>query len=131
MFRLKYLLSNVALTFRLLAEGQWRRVFAATYARLYKKAYWLLFLIARPLRNAKREPLPSLNPKVETEHPVAFTSPDHIVPHGTKYNNSTNRKFVLLMDSLIHSQFSEPHPRFMDLGCSGGQLVKDFRDLSW
>jgi hypothetical protein len=131
MFLLKYLASNIALAVQLMLRGEWRRVFAAIYARLYQKAYFCWFVLVRPFRAAGRTPLPSEAPIVETDHPVAFTSPDHIVPHGTKYNNSTNRKFVLLMDDLIYSQSKEGNPRFMDLGCSGGQLVKDFRDLNW
>jgi 2-polyprenyl-3-methyl-5-hydroxy-6-metoxy-1,4-benzoquinol methylase len=62
---------------------------------------------------------------------VAFESPDHQVPHGTKYNNSTNRKFVL----LLHDYFRQHAPNralaMMDLGCSGGQLVADFAALGW
>ena len=53
------------------------------------------------------------------------------MPFGTKYNNSTNRKFVLRLNEIFRAQFPNTQLAFMDLGCSGGQLVKDFHDLNW
>ncbi|MEZ5405600.1 MAG: hypothetical protein R3F23_05300 [Verrucomicrobiia bacterium] len=50
--------------------------------------------------------MPEYTVKVITNYPVAFESPDHIAPKGTAENNSTNKKFVLHMDSLLSSDFS-------------------------
>lgn len=60
--------------------------------------------------------------EVKTKHPVAYSSPDHTNPWGTKRDNFTNLKFV----DEIQNYFTEGNFSFMDLGCSGGQLVTDF-----
>jgi SAM-dependent methyltransferase len=132
MFWIKYFFQNVLLFFRLLFRGEWRRAFRAAYARIHNRAYYVWFWFAKPfLRNRFPTVLPQGKIEVITNHPVAFSSPDHIVPYGTKYNNSTNRSFVLLMNRIIRQRGSQEPPCFMDLGCSGGQLVKDFADLRW
>lgn len=69
--------------------------------------------------------------QVATKYPVAFTSPDYIVLWGTKNDNSTNGKFVLLLDQIVQLHKFEKRKGFLDLGCAGGQLVKDFHDLGW
>jgi len=61
---------------------------------------------------------------VITKHPVAFESPDHLVPHGTARDNSTNIDFITELESYF---FNQPI-KTMDLGCSGGQLVVDFHN---
>src|SRR5256885_3495478 len=131
MFHLKYFFKNVFLALTLLRRGEVRRVFEATCARLYKVAYELIFWFKLPVIRAK---MPALSPgalEVMTNYRVAFSSPDHLVPFGTKQDNSTNEKFVLHMNALVRSEFHTETPCFMDLGCSGGQLVKDFKDLTW
>src|SRR3954470_10044496 len=130
MFWLKYFFQNVALGFRLLFKGEWRRVFRSVHARIYNRVYWLLFVFLAPLIRSRLRP-PEEGVQVVTKHPVAFESPDHVAPYGTKYNNSTNRKFVLLLNKIVRQQNRQGPPSFMDLGCSGGQLVKDFKDLRW
>jgi len=98
-----------------------------THGKLYRGYYNLLFIF-----NKKSESeLADGNLKVETEHRVAFDSPDHIAPVGTKQDNSTNRSFVLLMNKLLRREFPNTQLKYLDLGCSGGQLVKDFRDLGY
>lgn len=61
---------------------------------------------------------------VITKHPVAFESPDHLVPHGTARDNSTNHDFIAELESYF---FNQPI-KTMDLGCSGGQLTIDFHN---
>jgi hypothetical protein len=131
MFYVKYFIKNVVLVVKILCRGDWRRVYNGVYARIYNRAFYLFFIFKAPRVRASLRPVPAVKLDVVTDHPVAFASPDHIVPHGTKYNNSTNRKFVLFMNDYVRSRFSGEHPGFMDLGCSGGQLVKDFKDLHW
>jgi len=131
MFYIKYFIKNVVLAVKFLCRGDWRRVYNGVYARIYNQAFYLFFIFKAPRLRARLRPVPAAKLEVMTDHPVAFASPDHIVPHGTKYNNSTNRKFVLFMNDYVRSRFSGEYPCFMDLGCSGGQLVKDFKDLHW
>lgn len=68
---------------------------------------------------------------LETKHPVAYESLDHQKPWGTKQDNHTHKKFVTLMANRIHKELPGVTSGYLDLGCSGGQLVKDFRDLGW
>lgn len=125
------LFDNSVLAGRLILRGEFRRVWNEVHVRIYRPAWELLFLFFRPRRIRGRQ-TPNASVLVDTQHPVAFESPDHIAPKGTKDNNSTNKKFVLHMDKLLHGRFGDQNLlNFMDLGCSGGQLVKDFIDLKW
>ena len=63
--------------------------------------------------------------KIITEHPVAYESPDHLYPWGTKRDNFTNENFVNEIDNYFNNQSFN----FLDLGCSGGQLVIDMLGL--
>lgn len=69
--------------------------------------------------------------RLETKYPVAFESPDHLIPFGTSRDNSTNKKFVMVMRQGIEREFPGVVCGVLDLGCSGGQLVADFRRLGW
>jgi len=60
--------------------------------------------------------------KIVTEHPIAYESPDHIMPHGTARDNSTNPGFIIEAENMFKG---EPF-RTLDIGCSGGQLTIDF-----
>lgn len=131
MFYLDYLWKNFLLTLKLIARGEWGRVCKAIHARIYVRVQYVLFWFRAPGLRAKAAPAPDAPLSVATEHRVAFTSPDHIVPFGTKYNNSTNRKFVVLMNAYFRERFPSESPAFMDLGCSGGQAVADFIHLRW
>lgn len=66
--------------------------------------------------------------KLITEFPIAYDSPDHLIPHGTKNDNYTNEDFI----NEVHEYFKLNHEldkiKFMDLGCSGGQLAVDFHE---
>ena len=67
-----------------------------------------------------------MNITVKTNYPVAFDSPDHIKPWGTKRDNTTNHAFIEEMHNHFKSTKDLDTFNFLDLGCSGGQLVVDF-----
>jgi len=131
LFWVRYFFSNVLLAFKLIFRGEARRVFHSSYARVYKAVYSLLFRLRMPRLRADSPKAPDGTISVATSHPVAYSSPDHVAPFGTMYDNSTNRKFVMHMNEVIASQFKTGPRSFMDLGCSGGQLVADFKDIGW
>lgn len=98
--------------------------------RIYKAFYEFVFAISH--RIFGRLPAPRTERlAVETQHPVAFESPDHQLPWGTMRDNSTNKKFVMSMARRIQAETGGRTLGALVLGCSGGQLVKDFRDLGW
>jgi len=121
---------NLLRAVRFLCQGQFRRVWNEVHVRVYRFVYEIVWLLVRPLRRSGRvEPVGNLT--LETRHPVAFESPDHIAPKGTAENNSTNKKFILHMDDVLGREIGHRPLRCLDLGCSGGQMVKDFLDLKW
>jgi 2-polyprenyl-3-methyl-5-hydroxy-6-metoxy-1,4-benzoquinol methylase len=61
--------------------------------------------------------------KIETDRPVAVESSDHKWPKGTACDNSRNPNFNLKVYSMFQHRTDL---RLMDLGCSGGGLVKSF-----
>ena len=61
--------------------------------------------------------------KVETEFPIAFDSPDHLYPWGTKHDNHTNENFV---QEIISRFVSKSKVKVIDLGCSGGGLIRSW-----
>ena len=63
---------------------------------------------------------------VKTDYPVAYESPDHLTPHGTAENNITHYGFIHWAVRRYGKKGS-----FLDLGCSGGQLVVDFARIGW
>jgi SAM-dependent methyltransferase len=121
---------NILRAIKFLCQGQFRRVWNEVHVRIYRALYELLWVFVWPVRRRGR-PQPPAGVTRETQHPVAFESPDHIAPKGTAENNSTNKKFVLYMDDKLRREFAEPTLRVMDLGCSGGQMVVDFIKLRW
>src|SRR5580765_4399097 len=124
------LFENFLRAIRFLCQGQFRRVWNEVHVRVYRLVYEIIWLFARPIRRTgRRAAVGALS--LETKHRVAFESPDHIAPKGTASNNSTNKKFILHMDRKLHREFGNSTLRCLDLGCSGGQMVKDFLDLRW
>ncbi len=98
--------------------------------RLYKE--WREFLFALKYRVFGRPPgAKDFQIVLETKHPIAYESPDHLNPWGTSRDNSTNKKFVETMARRLQAQMPAATLGVLDLGCSGGQLVKDFADLGW
>jgi len=64
---------------------------------------------------------------VATEREVAYLSPDHIMPWGTRRDNNTNLRFNHKLYRLY------PNPvdgilKVLDMGCSGGGFVKTLLD---
>lgn len=62
---------------------------------------------------------------IETKFPIAYESPDHIVPWGTANDNSKSLTFNRLLLDLV------PLDRLsvLDLGCSGGGFVKTVLEM--
>jgi len=60
---------------------------------------------------------------VETNHPIAVDSLDHLYPFGTAVDNATNPKFNKKLYELF-KKLNRPL-RILDLGCAGGGFVKD------
>ena len=58
---------------------------------------------------------------VKTDCPIAWDSPDHLNPHGTKNDNHTSYAFI----ADIETAHTCRPLHFMDLGCAGGLLVHD------
>jgi 2-polyprenyl-3-methyl-5-hydroxy-6-metoxy-1,4-benzoquinol methylase len=114
----------------LIKTGQTRFLLAEIWMRFYKLAGEIFF----SLRYRIFGRLPAQRTDqiiVETKHPIAFESPDHKIPWGTMRDNSTNKKFVVFMAKRIAKEANGKMLAALDLGCSGGQLVKDFKDLGW
>ena len=65
---------------------------------------------------------------LKTNHPIAYDSPDHVFPWGTMRDNSTNSGFI---DETLDywKQRGKGTINFLDLGCSGGQLVIDYINI--
>ena len=129
---MRTLLQNGLLAIKFLLRGEFMRVWREVHVRIYRPIWEFLFIFIRPGRVSGR-PDPGGSFAVETNHRVAFESPDHIAPKGTAVNNSTNKKFVLHMDEFMRRQLNAGRDtlNFMDLGCSGGQLVADFLKMKW
>jgi SAM-dependent methyltransferase len=113
----------------MLARGQIRILVIDFSFRVYRAFYLLLFYVLLPLRRRRDAPPGQIT--VKTDFPIAYESPDHLVPWGTMNDNSSNKKFVMHMQTLIEQRQGRGPKAFMDLGCSGGQLVADFRSLGW
>ena len=115
---------------QMIREGQAGFLFAELWARIYKRIHEWLFALRY---NVFGKTTPHVAPQItlDTKHPVAFESPDHLMPWGTSRDNNTNKKFVTLLNTRLQREFPNLTRRYLDLGCSGGQLVKDFCDLGW
>ncbi len=75
--------------------------------------------LQRPVR-ALSTPFPDPQITVETEHPVAVDSLDHIHPRGTANDNCASWAFNRKLFELIPAK----DVRLLDLGCSGGGVVR-------
>jgi 2-polyprenyl-3-methyl-5-hydroxy-6-metoxy-1,4-benzoquinol methylase len=114
----------------MIRAGQGRFLLAEIWMRLYKKVQELLFFVRFRIAGKSPGP-PQIRIQVQTKHPIAFESPDHLVPWGTMNDNSTNKKFVLSMVARLHRECPGIRHGLLDLGCSGGQLVRDFSEMGW
>lgn len=59
--------------------------------------------------------------QLDTEHPVALDSPDHISPLGTMRDNSINLAFNRTLREINRA---ERRPSVLDFGCAGGGMVR-------
>lgn len=64
--------------------------------------------------------------KVLCDTPIAVDSPDHLQPRGTAENHMTHFGFIVAMKRRLG-----PGKAMLDLGCSSGRLVRDFRRIGW
>ena len=62
---------------------------------------------------------------LKAEREIAYTSPDHLNPWGTRRDNSVNRRFNDKLYKLFPQGASL---KILDLGCSGGGFVKNCLD---
>jgi len=60
---------------------------------------------------------------LETDFPLAFESPDHLIPWGTARDNSKNYRFNQKIN-ILFDRFKKPL-KILDLGCSGGGFIAD------
>lgn len=57
-----------------------------------------------------------------TDYPIAFDSPDHLIPLGTKRDNHKNMKFVTSCEKIL----KDKKGNILDIGCAGGGCIEDF-----
>jgi hypothetical protein len=124
------ILRAIRWSWHLIRTGKTRFLLSEIWMRLYKE-------IQEKQYPPQKESLQKLSVpfsgtiELETKNPIAYESPDHLIPWGTSRDNSTNKKFVAHMARLIGKDIRNTTLGALDLGCSGGQLVADFRDLGW
>lgn len=63
-----------------------------------------------------------------TDHPIAYNSPDHILPWGTMRDNHTSEDFIRETSEYFKMHQGINQLKVLDLGCSGGQLVIDYHN---
>lgn len=59
---------------------------------------------------------------MQTDYPVAFDSEDHLHPWGAKNDDTSCLPFLRACERIICKR----PIHYMDLGCAGGQLVREF-----
>ena len=64
------------------------------------------------------------NLMLQTDHPVAVDSNDHLFPWGAANDNTSCLPFLRACERIIKKR----PLHYMDLGCAGGQLVREFID---
>ncbi len=62
---------------------------------------------------------------LEAERGVAFDSPDHIMPWGTRYDRFVNPRFNKKLSRLYPATYGV---KILDLGCAGGDFVRTLID---
>jgi len=63
-----------------------------------------------------------------TNFPIAFDSPDHLMPLGTKKDNSRNHRFIKKCEEWLQEKKIKKGT-ILDMGCAGGGCVEDFAAL--
>src|SRR5690242_4199678 len=61
---------------------------------------------------------------IETDHPIAYESPDHLTPWGA-WGNSGSDNFNLKLLRWLPVETL----KVLDLGCAGGKSVEDLHNL--
>lgn len=61
---------------------------------------------------------------MQTDYPVAFDSNDHLHPWGAANDNTSCPAFLAACERIIKKR----PIHYLDLGCAGGQLVREFID---
>jgi SAM-dependent methyltransferase len=64
-----------------------------------------------------------MNITLFSKNTIAADSPDHVMPWGTKRDNSRNHRFNTKLYRLFEDKREPLH--VLDLGCSGGGFVRD------
>ena len=62
-----------------------------------------------------------VNWEIETRHPIAIESMDHIFPRGVKTDETRSPSFANAIEDYFGKKVS-----YLDLGCAGGGVVYDF-----
>ncbi len=109
-----------------LRAGQYGKLINRFFRVVKKSLFWLYYYSKLPFISKPVLGLVTL----KTEHPLAYESPDHLHPHGTK-DLSTRKIFVVKMTKLLKKSFPGQQLRFLDLGCAAGLLVRDFLDYGY
>lgn len=117
-------------SWHLVRTGKTRFLFSEVWMRCYKQLQESSYPSKKAALQQLSRPFSGVI-TLETNHPIAFESPDHLIPWGTSRDNSTNKKFVAHMAELIGRDIQNTTLGVLDLGCSGGQLVADYRELGW
>ena len=69
-----------------------------------------------------------MNRYVKTKFPIAYESPDHLIPWGTKRDLSRQLRFESkLITYMQHKNYSS----ILDLGCSGGAFICNMHNLGF
>jgi 2-polyprenyl-3-methyl-5-hydroxy-6-metoxy-1,4-benzoquinol methylase len=78
-----------------------------------------------PLTALNGHPASPMALQLRASKPVAYDSPDHQFPLGTRQDNSTNPRFNQKLYFLYAKRLAkEVNLRILDLGCSGGGFVR-------
>jgi hypothetical protein len=94
----------------------------AEFGRAQLSTEALLIDLALLSEDARRQlPVHNQTIALDTEHPIAFSSADHVFPRGTATDVTRAPAYVRFCGSLFESP-----PSYLDLGCSAGGIVLDF-----
>src|SRR4051794_15533936 len=88
---------------QMIRQGHFKVLAVDASFRVYKAFYAAVFRLRTPRSGrGSSEVKPRIS--LQTKHPIAFESPDHLAPWGTAYDNSTNKKFILLMADRLERE---------------------------
>lgn len=122
---MKEILRKLVKLIKLLLRGDFGVLKQKISFRLKQFWYFVLFKINCLLVKNKTAKL-----RVVTDFPIAYESLDHLHPWGTKNDNNTNRTFIIKINKILQRLFKS-NLKFLDLGCAGGALVRDFKDFGY